>query len=61
MQRELHSNRYYEEDDTWKDSVPPYTVFVASTKKYDFVRRVEGGVRLLRDGASLLEISAPSK
>ena len=42
MQRELHSNRYYEEDDTWKDSVPLYTVFVASTKKYDFVRRAEG-------------------
>ena len=39
LQREPHSNRSYDEDDTWKDSVPRYTVFVASTKKYDFVRR----------------------
>ena len=39
LQREPHSNRSYDEDDTWKDSGPPYTVFVSSTKKYDFVRR----------------------
>jgi hypothetical protein len=31
-------------DDTGRDSGPPGTVFVASTKKYDFVRRVEGSV-----------------
>jgi hypothetical protein len=40
--REEDGNRSYVGDGTWKDSVPPYTVFVASTKKYDFVRRAEG-------------------
>ena len=44
LQHEPHSNRSYDEDDTWKNSGPPYTVFVASTKKYDFVRRVGGSV-----------------
>jgi hypothetical protein len=47
LQHEPHSNRSYDEDDTWKNSGPPYTVFVASTNQYDFVRRVGGGVSSL--------------
>jgi hypothetical protein len=60
LQREPHSNRSYAEDDTWKDSGPPYTVFVASTKKYDFVRRVGNGP-FAQGWRESSEISAPSE
>ena len=60
LQREPHSNRSYDEDDTWKDSGPPYTVFVASTKKYDFVRRVGNGP-FAQGWRESSEISAPSE